>query len=277
MKKYKILEILNKYNLKNSDLWIAEAKFGFNQLQKTIKKLKDNANILEVGCGSGILLAMLAQEFPKYKFSGLEPYSDGFDTLRKLSSITKKMGIKIKKESYEEHKSIKKYDFIYCINVFEHVNDWRNFLVWASKKLNNGGFFVVLCPNYGFPYESHFKIPIILNKEFTYKLFKKYINNFERNNDCNGLWNSLNFVKKSKIKKFCNQNISLKDLSLYDDLNIIDEMILRITKDIEFKKRQNIIGYISILIKKLKILQIIKIFPNVLPYMRLNFRKINNS
>ena len=54
--------------------------------------------------------------------------------------------------------------FIFCVNVFEHVDDWRHFLDWASKNLNENGQFIVLCPNYGIPYESHFKIPIIFNK-----------------------------------------------------------------------------------------------------------------
>ena len=36
--------------------WIAEARFGYRYVKEGIKYLPTNSNILEVGCGSGILL-----------------------------------------------------------------------------------------------------------------------------------------------------------------------------------------------------------------------------
>ena len=68
-----------------------------------------------------------------------------------------------------------KYDLIYCVNVFEHLNDWRKFLLVATEWLSKDGKIVILCPNYGFPYESHFRIPIFMNKAFTYKIFNSFI------------------------------------------------------------------------------------------------------
>ena len=45
--------------------------------------------------------------------------------------------------------------------------DWRDFLSFANNSLAENGRLIILCPNYGFPYESHFHLPIIVNKSLT--------------------------------------------------------------------------------------------------------------
>ena len=268
---YKITKFINASDLDNSKLWLAEAKFGFSQLKETISSLDDDSKILEVGCGSGILLSVLAEEFPNHKFLGIEPFGDGFSSLKDLNAVVKDLGVNLSIERYEEHQS--RYDFIYCVNVFEHVNDWRHFLDWASNNLTKNGRFVVLCPNYGFPYESHFKIPIIFNKRLTFSIFGNNILNFEKNNNSLGLWNSLNFVKKRHVLAYCKKNISKLGFSVSDDTSIIDYMIERVSKDAEFRKRQSSIGKVASLLKAVGVLNLIKKFPNFLPYMKLYFNK----
>ena len=269
--KYEITKVLDDCNLENSKLWHAEAEFGFSHLKEPISSLAVNSEILEVGCGSGILLSMLAEEFSQHNLMGIEPFGEGFSNLKELNATVRKLGVSLSTESYEEHQF--KYDFIYCVNVFEHVNDWRHFLDWASNNLKENGRFLVLCPNYGFPYESHFRIPIIFNKRFTFKVFKKYIINFEKNNKCGGLWNSLNFVKKRDVLAYCKNNASELGLSVSDDISIIDHMIKRVSEDAEFRKRQSIIGMVASLLNAVGILNLIKMFPNFLPYMKLSFSK----
>ena len=129
------------------------------------------------------------------------------------SSVTAAL---LKNIGYEELSSHNKYDLIFCINVFEHLYDWRNFLEKISFLLNENGKLIVLCPNYGFPYESHFRIPVIFNKKITFYIFKKLIRVFENKNDCVGLWDSLNFVKKREIMNH------LKDSKYSKNLKIID-------------------------------------------------------
>ena len=197
---------------------------------------------------------------------------NGFSSLKELNSLVQKNNIKIENCRYEEYFTSKKYDLIYCVNTFEHVEDWRVFLDWVSKRLTDGGFFFVLCPNYSFPYESHFRVPILVNKKFTYWLFKKYIDKFEESNECAGLWASLNFVKKRDIKKYIYNNKNLS-LNFCDEIEIIDDMVSRITKDTEFRKRQYFIGRIAFFMKKIGIFNLVKLFPNFLPYMKITFRK----
>lgn len=271
--RHKILNYLDESNLKYSSLWSAEAKFGFLHLQKKIETMKNNSNILEVGCGSGILLSMLTEDYPEHKFSGIEPFFEGFDQLKKLNSFVKNIGVNLSIESYEKHSPNKKYDLIYCVNVFEHVKDWRHFICWASANLNHSGTFLVLCPNYGFPYESHFQIPVIVNKNLTYKIFKKHIQNFEKKNDYIGMWESINFVKKKEVQKFINQKKKFLNFEMNDDINIIDNILNRVKHDQEFRKRQSFIGKIAVLLKKIGILSLIKLTPNYIPYMKISFIK----
>ena len=275
MKKYEILRVLNDSSFENSDLWVAEAEFGLSYLKEKIDSFEGAAKILEVGCGTGILLSMLAEEFSQHELNGIEPFGDGHSLFKDLNSAVRKIGVNIKIEPYEEHKSETKYDLIYCVNVFEHVNDWRHFLNWAADNLNEGGVFFVLCPNYGFPYEPHFRIPIIFNKSLTHQLFKNYIGRFEKNMDSGtfGLWNSLNFVKKKEVRKFFNQTELSQKFVMNDETSVIDDMVDRVSEDEEFRKRQSFLGIVAVLMKKLGIFSLIKLFPNSIPYMKISFIK----
>ena len=264
---------LRSLKIKNSDIWINEALFGLHHIKEFCKKLKGNDNVLEIGSGSGILLNLLSENFKYINFQGIEPFGEGFSSLNYLNSLSIENGISIKNIGYEELSSDNKYDLIFCINVFEHLNDWRNFLEKMSFLLNEKGKIIVLCPNYGFPYESHFRIPIIFNKKITFCIFKKFIRMFEKKNDCLGLWDSLNFVKKREVINHLKDSNYSKNLKIIDNLSILDFMVNRIINDLEFRKRQKSIGSIAIALKRLGLLNIFKLFPNFIPYMKLEFSR----
>ena len=257
---------------KDLSLHLNEAKFGFDHIHKYCDKLKKGSNVLEIGCGSGILLGMLCSKYKNIEFEGIEPFESGLENFSKLSQLNDhvtKMKIKIYKKNYEEFMPKKKYELIFCVNVFEHLSDWRDFIDRTSKWLMPEGSIIVLCPNYGMPYESHFKLPIIFNKKITYRVFASYICNFEKINNFNGLWNSLNFVKKSNVKKYISNSNKLK---LFDDLTIIDYLVSRLLHDKNFKKRQKFIGLVATVFNKFGMINLLKIFPNFIPYMKLEFK-----
>lgn len=264
---------IRSLNIQNSDIWINEALFGFYHIKEYCKKLEGNNKVLEIGSGSGILLNLLSENFKDINFEGIEPFGEGFSSLNYLNSLSRENGVSIINIGYEELSSDNKYDLIFCINVFEHLDDWRNFLEKISFLLNGNGKLIVLCPNYGFPYESHFRIPVIFNKKITYYIFKKLIRIFENKNDCVGLWNSLNFVKKREIMNHLKDSKYSKNLQIIDHLLILDFMVNRIINDREFRKRQRLIGTIAIALKRLGLLNIFKIFPNFIPYMKLEFSR----
>ncbi len=268
-------EVLNRIEaleLKNAALWLAEAKFGYAHVRPQIEHLTAPAALLEIGCGSGILLSMLAEHFPQHDFSGIEPFGDGFSALQELGAIVREGGVHIQSLGYEAFTSDRKFDCIFCVNVFEHVEDWKHFLSWVAAHLAPGGVFIALCPNYGFPYESHFRLPIIVAKSLTYKVFNKRIEEFERKHDVSGLWKSLNFVKKRDVKRFVERSPIL-GLEIQDDIDIIENMVRRMVSDPEFRKRQSVLGSVALTLHRAGLFRLVRLFPNQLPYMKLVFRK----
>jgi len=271
--KNKIIDKIKLLNIYDSELWIKEAEFGFTQVSRYCKNIDTQSNVLEIGCGSGILLSMLTNKFNSFTFDGIEPLYDGYKSLSELNKIINDTDVKIKHVAYEAYKTNKKYDLIYCINVFEHVDDWRHFLITVSGWLNKNGKILILAPNYSFPYESHFNIPILINKLITYNVFKTLIDKHEKKYNNKGLWDSLNFVKKTEVNNFIKKK---SYLTLIDDTSIIDIMINRAINDNEFRSRQKFLSLIAVIIKKTGALKILKLFSGMLPYMKLEISKHNN-
>lgn len=269
-----LIKEIKSLDFKGTDLWISEANFGFYQVKNFCEKLIKGQNILEIGSGSGILLSILSTNYKHLHFEGLEPFNNGFFSLKKLNNITKKSGAKIHNLSYENYNTYKKYDLIFCINVFEHLKDWRGFIDKCYELLRKDGQLIILCPNYNFPYESHFSIPVVLNKNITFKIFKNYISKFEYKNNYEGLWESLNFVKKSDLLFYLNKLKKNKKITYIDDTSIIDFMLVRVSKDFEFRKRKKFLGFIALILNKFGILKFLKFYPKYLPYMKLIIKKI---
>lgn len=223
----------------------AEAEFGWREIQPFFEEGKKPTAILEVGCGTGFLLSQLAEKYDDISFSGVEPIGSGFSqfegTLNAIESRYK--NIKFIRKRIEDIKSDTKYDLIYSVNVFEHLDDWREAIDICVSMLNANGRLVILCPNYWIPYESHFSLPIIGTKSLTHKVFSKKILEKEEAFDARGLWDSLNFVTAPQIKNYCNS----KDYRLEFDTDIMARMLDRLDEDPEFKKRQNSLAVIAIL------------------------------
>ena len=148
------------------------------------------------------------------------------------------------------------------------MKNWKTLINQLPQLLNKEGICLILCPNYSFPFESHFNIPIILNKEITFKIFKKKILNHEDKFNCLGLWKSLNFVKKKDLIKAIKGKINL-DYSIHDEINFF--LIERLKKDKEFLKRKRFFYYLTIFIENLKLLRLLKlrVFSNFMPYIKI--------
>ena len=241
-----IVEILTQSSFENKEIWISEAKFSFKYLQSFCKELKLGSAVLEIGCGSGILMGMLSEENESVEFEGVEPFGDGFQSLSKLNSFLKDNGMIIHEVGYENYELNKKYDLIYLVNVFEHLYNWGDFLEYVERHLTENGVCVILCPNYNVPYESHFRIPILFNKHITGKVFRKFIVSYENTHNFLGLWKSLNFVKLSEVKT------RIKDMHLSLSINhkITEDLIDRLAKDEELKKKQRLVGFTGTVMKK---------------------------
>lgn len=182
--------------------------------------------------------------------------------------------MEIVKERYEDCDSLGDYDIIFCVNVFEHLESWKNFLEWSFKRLNAGGKLIILCPNYSFPLESHFGIPIFFNKKITEKIFWKKIQKFEKKHDVQGLWSSLNFVKKYEVKRYLKKSDLLKNFNLQDSPEVMDQFVDRLLFDEQFKIRHPIFSQLVPLIKIFNPTIFFRLAPNYTPYMKIQMIKL---
>lgn len=144
---YSISEVY-KYWSKHVYLSTAEnrKKLIFSPRAKLlVKKCKEakirKGSILEVGSSSGFFL----QEIKKLNFFnkviGIEPTPDQAKEAKKNGIITYNL-------TYDKFKSKSKFNAIVSFETIEHLFSPANFLRWANKKLNKGGFIMMTCPNY---------------------------------------------------------------------------------------------------------------------------------
>ena len=112
-------------------------------------------------------------------------------------------------------------------------------------------------------------MPLIIDLEIKYSKNKNIKEIFSLGN----LFVS-NFVKKKDVEKFVKNN---SRLLLSDRREVLEQMILRLHTDTEFKKRHKIVGFVGSIMLKLRISKMFNInfFSRYSPYMKLEFRKIS--
>jgi len=234
---------------KNNDYYniLFETFFGFNEIKEFFQKNDSEKSILEIGCGSAILLKIFSRNYPNLKFFGIDPFNAGFKKFKLFYNDDS--NIKVQESKIENYKTNLKFDIIFSINVIEHVKDWKQYIISSNKLLKKGGKNIILCPNYDFPYESHYKIPIIFNKKITNFFFRKKITHQEIKEDAIGHWNDLNFIKKKKITNYLNK----LNLDYYFDSDIKERIIKRMDYDKGLIKRQGLIGKLASISNKIKL------------------------
>jgi len=228
------------------DELVSEVLFSYKEIKGFIENNNTN-NILEVGSGTGMLLCELNRIYPHIKLTGLDPNMSGYSMYKEIiNEITNNLNsnnLVIINKEIENFDTDEKFDLIFSVNVLEHVKDWQQYLINTNNLLNSGGLNIILCPNYDFPYESHYVIPIIINKYITKLIFKKKINNQDINKYTVGHWDNLTFISKRKLTKFLIKH----KYNFYFDNNINNTIMNRILYDKELQKKQRIVGLLAII------------------------------
>ena len=224
----------------------AEAEFGHKYILNAVRCLSIKSRVL--------LLSRLSREFTEIDFTGLEPMGDGF-TYKPImyDFIDGVPNVVIKPVGYESLSSSDKFDLIFLVNVFEHLPDWKDFMKVVKRSLNPGGRCIILCPNYSFPCEPHFRLPIFLNKSLTRGVFGKSILSYERREEAEGLWKSLNFVKLRHVKT----KAKSLDLEIDTQKDILADMVTRFDSDPEFAYRQGLLKLPITLLQKLGVIKFV--------------------
>jgi SAM-dependent methyltransferase len=96
--------------------------------------------VLEVGCGNGWVLELLRESHPSIEFAGLEPSAAA---CRRGNEA----GLDVEQGTVDDHpQSEKRYDFIYCANVIEHVVEPARFVGGLRELLTERGAALIICP-----------------------------------------------------------------------------------------------------------------------------------
>jgi SAM-dependent methyltransferase len=202
--------------------------------------------------------------------TAIEPISGGFGSLERLlnlSLLETDSSFRLFRLQIEEFRTEEKFDFIYSINVLEHVPDWRWTIFRCRDLLEKGGECVLMFPNYSFPFETHFNIPIILNKDVTYLLFKNKIKKFEAHLDRNNLWDGLNFIQIIEVVKFLEEN----KFRYFMDKGIISRMIDRLSIDLMFRSRHKFWSRFLSIIPPIFLKNMVSSLPlSIIPYVKLH-------
>lgn len=222
------------------DTYAGEAIFGRTLIDSDLSKLPVRAGILEVGAGSLILSCQLARE--GYFVTALEPIGEGFSHFAELRSMILRQAQatghvpRLLNILAEELSDSCQYDFAFSVNVMEHVENVGLAIERVIEALRPTGFYRFTCPNYLFPYEPHFDIPILFSKRFTEFCFKDRIYNNRNFPDPSGTWQSLNWITVREILGIVHKNPLVK-VSFRRDL--FASMILRSVNDPIFSARRS--------------------------------------
>jgi SAM-dependent methyltransferase len=187
------------------DIYANEALFGFSIIKNDINALPQNAIVLEVGSGILLLSGYLASL--ELRVHALEPIAAGFSHFRELQNAVLKhyeeIGLQLPliKSTIETFFNTEFFDYIFSVNVFEHIDDVERGLSNAYLSLKHRGVLRVYCPNYHFPYEPHFNIPTLVSKKLTEFVFRNSIMNSPHVAEARETWDALNWINVTQVKR----------------------------------------------------------------------------
>lgn len=125
------------------DIYANEACFGFSVIEAELNALQPGSVIMEVGAGLLLLSGYLANS--GMKIYALEPIAGGFSHFREMQNAVmmhyEAMGLKLNliDSPIESFSDIECFDYVYSINVFEHITDVERGLSNAYRSLKTGG------------------------------------------------------------------------------------------------------------------------------------------
>ena len=178
---YKILHRIN-------DLRI---KFILSKVKKSIKK----KSILDIGCGGGLTSEPLAKKGAEV--IGIDENNNNLKQA-KCHALKKSLKINYINTSFGNFikNNKKKFDLILCLEVIEHVDNYKKTLEQITKIIKPGGFLILST----------------INKNLKSLIFAKYIAEYVLNWIPIGTHEFNKFLKPSEISNF----LKMKNLKIVD-------------------------------------------------------------
>ena len=207
----------------------AEARLGLRLISSFVSP---GMRILEVGSGMGLLAGYLHSK--GLDVTALEPGLGGFGVSGALSravqkcpefAALRKLDLPAESLSPDKHAL---FDFIYSVNVLEHIPRLDDALIAMASVLAENGEMLHTCPNYTVPYEPHFGVAL-------FPLFPRCTAPLVTRRGNEDLWDSLKFVTAGRIRKICRSH----SMEVWFQPEVMHRSFMRLDEDSEFLKRQS--------------------------------------
>lgn len=245
------------------DIYANEARFGLSLIEDDINALPQGAEVLEIGAGILLLSGYLACR--GVRIHALEPIGSGFSHFYELQSAVmrhyKKIGLHLHliESTIEAFPNTNCFDFVFSINVFEHLGNVELGLTNAYLSLSDGGSLRIYCPNYHFPYEPHFNIPTLVSKRLTEYIFKSTVFKSTHIVAAKETWDMLNWITVTQVRRLFRGRFGNKPI--FNRLAMY-QIIRRVLVDSQFRaRRSNWILFFLRVIDRLRLMQLFKFFP----------------
>jgi SAM-dependent methyltransferase len=100
-------------------------------------------SLLEVGCGTGYVLAGISRHRPEIALTGVEPYAEGLEIARRRVPEATLMQLDGRRLPFEAH-----FDIVSAFDVLEHVVDDDRLVAELARAVRPGGGAVVTVPQH---------------------------------------------------------------------------------------------------------------------------------
>jgi cyclopropane fatty-acyl-phospholipid synthase-like methyltransferase len=133
--KYEYKRLSGKYEKKWKRFNRASRKWIINKWPKSATC--ERSTVLDLGCGNGALLALLAKRYPKLNLMGVDVSPDMLDIAKRQKIIKSADLIEHDLETFEAPEI--KFDVILSVNVMHHLSDHSGHLKMIKSSLKEDG------------------------------------------------------------------------------------------------------------------------------------------
>jgi ubiquinone/menaquinone biosynthesis C-methylase UbiE len=102
---------------------------------------------LDAGCGIGLQSMLLAKRYPNARIDAYDTDSDSIAVAKDVAKELRLDNLHFVEQDLLQLSNISDYDFIFCIDVLEHVKEDEQLIKIFSKTLKKGGVLYVATPH----------------------------------------------------------------------------------------------------------------------------------